>query len=103
MTRRVRSASLASTGPDDADVTVDVTAELEEVDIEEVDTDAKTVSPPRRSTRRSARNTGSAEGHDASKTVSPKSTGGGRRVTRRSSRAASVAGDLDETVRVDEE
>ena len=102
MTRRVRSASLASTGPDDADVTVDVTAELEEVDIEEVDTDAKTVSPPRRSTRRSARNTGSAEGHDG-KTVSPKSTGSGRRVTRRSSRAASVAGDLDETVRVDEE
>ena len=37
MTRRVRSASLASTGPDDADVTVDVTAELEEVDVEEVD------------------------------------------------------------------
>lgn len=103
VTRRVRSASLASTGPDDADVTVDVTAELEEVDVEEVDTDAKTVSPPRRSTRRSARNAGSAEGHDASKTVSPKSTGGGRRVTRRSSRAASVAGDLDETVRVDEE
>ena len=103
VTRRVRSASLASTGPDDADVTVDVTAELEEVDVEEVDTDAKTVSPPRRSTRRSARNVGSAEGHDAGKTVSPKSTGGGRRVTRRSSRAASVAGDLDETVRVDEE
>jgi len=97
------AASVASAGREADEISDRITAELEEVDVEEVDTDAKTVSPPRRSTRRSARNAGSAEGHDASKTVSPKSTGGGRRVTRRSSRAASVAGDLDETVRVDEE
>ena len=68
---------------------------------EEVDLEAKTISPPRRSTRRSARNVTNVEVDTEAKTVSPKSTG--RRVTRRSSRAASVAGDLDETVRVDED
>mmetsp|Transcript_6686 Transcript_6686/g.26015 ORF Transcript_6686/g.26015 Transcript_6686/m.26015 type:complete len:809 (-) Transcript_6686:696-3122(-) len=93
VTRRSRSASLASTA--DADKTMEADDEEEEVDLE-----AKTVSPPRRSTRRSARNV-NVEVDTEAKTVSPKSTG--RRVTRRSSRAASVAGDLDETVRVDED
>ena len=96
VTRRSRSASLASTA--DADKTME--ADEEEEEEEEVDLEAKTVSPPRRSTRRSARNV-NVEVDTEAKTVSPKSTG--RRVTRRSSRAASVAGDLDETVRVDED
>lgn len=96
VTRRSRSASLASTA--DADKTMEADEEEEE---EEVDLEAKTVSPPRRSTRRSARNANVDAADTEAKTVSPKSTG--RRVTRRSSRAASVAGDLDETVRVDED
>jgi len=96
VTRRSRSASLASTA--DADKTMEADEAEEE---EEVDLEAKTISPPRRSTRRSARNVTNVEVDTEAKTVSPKSTG--RRVTRRSSRAASVAGDLDETVRVDED
>jgi len=99
VTRRSRSASLASTA--DADETMEADEAEAAAAEEEVDLEAKTISPPRRSTRRSARNVNNVVVDTEAKTVSPKSTG--RRVTRRSSRAASVAGDLDETVRVDED
>ena len=51
----LRSASLASTA--DADKTM----ETDEAEEEEVDLEAKTISPPRRSTRRSARNVTNVE------------------------------------------